>query len=123
MQKVMQYLTDCQSFREVITAGLVMPVSFEKPPAMHPVPKHRWLMQVYAQDVLQSLDEIKASITSQFGRVLKMDSTKKVARKLAGHSVGTASWVTNVVNEHGQVITTVLTARRLWIGAHGCLHH
>ncbi len=110
MQKVMQYLTDCQSFRKAITAGLVMSMSFEKPPAMHPVPKHRWLMQVYAQDVLQRLDEIKASITLQFGRVLKMDSTKKVARKFAGHSAGTASWVTNAGNEHGQVIMTVLTA-------------
>ncbi|KAK2874526.1 hypothetical protein Q8A67_021679 [Cirrhinus molitorella] len=47
---------------------------------------HRWLMQVYAQDVLQRLDEIKATITSQYGRILKMDSTKKVARKLAGHT-------------------------------------
>lgn len=110
MLKVVQYLTDCQSFRKAVTAGLVMPMSFEKPPAMLPVPKHRWLMQVYAQDVLQRLDEIKASITSRFGRVLKMDSTKKVARKLAGHSAGTATWVTNVGNEHGQVIMTVLTA-------------
>ncbi|CAM4735070.1 unnamed protein product [Leuciscus chuanchicus] len=74
------------------------------------VPKHRWLMQVYAQDVLQRLDEVKASITSLFGRVLKMDSTKKVARKLAGHSAGTATWVTNVGNEYGQVIMSVLTA-------------
>lgn len=87
-----------------------MPVSFEHPPAMLPVPKHRWLMQVYAQDVLQRLDEVKASITSLFGRVLKMDSTKKVACKLAGHSAGTATWVTNVGNEHGQVIMSVLTA-------------
>jgi len=110
LQKVVQFLTDCQSFRKGITAGLVMPVSFEHPPAMLPVPKHRWLMQVYAQDVLQRLDEVKASITSLFGRVLKMDSTKKVARKLAGHSAGTATWVTNVGNEHGQVIMSVLTA-------------
>ncbi|RXN02785.1 hypothetical protein ROHU_001849 [Labeo rohita] len=87
-----------------------MPTSFEKPPAMLPVPKHRWLMQVYAQDVLQRLEEIKATITSQFGRVLKMDSTKKGAHKLAGHSAGTATWVTNVGNEHGQVIMMVLTA-------------
>ncbi|KAK1902405.1 Ubiquitin-conjugating enzyme E2 G2 [Dissostichus eleginoides] len=77
---------------------------------MPPVPKHRWLMQVYAQDVLQRLDEIKATITSQYGRILKMDSTKKVARKLAGKSYGTATWATNVGNEHGQVIMSVLTA-------------
>ncbi|KAI4792445.1 hypothetical protein KUCAC02_033378 [Chaenocephalus aceratus] len=77
---------------------------------MPPVPKHRWLMQVYAQDVLQRLDEIKATITSQYGRILKMDSTKKVARKLAGKSYGTVTWATNVGNEHGQVIMSVLTS-------------
>ncbi|XP_016333324.1 uncharacterized protein LOC107681530 [Sinocyclocheilus anshuiensis] len=77
---------------------------------MPSVPKHRWLMQVYAQDVLQRLDEMKATITSQYGRILKMDSTKKVARRLAGRSYGTATWATNVGNEHGQVIMSVLTA-------------
>ncbi|XP_022110160.1 uncharacterized protein LOC110989819 isoform X2 [Acanthaster planci] len=33
-----------------------------------------------------------------------------VARKLAGHSRGTAAWATNVGNEHGQVLMSVLTA-------------
>lgn len=42
-------------------------------------------------------------ITSQYGLILKMNSTKKVARKLAGKSFGTATWVTNVDNENGQV--------------------
>ncbi|XP_028297501.1 uncharacterized protein LOC114459443 [Gouania willdenowi] len=90
--------------------GLISPVTFPPTPAMLTVPKHRWLMQVYAQDVLQRLEEIKAAITSQLGRILKMDSMKKVARKLAGRSFGTATWVTNVGNEHGQVIMSVLTA-------------
>lgn len=39
-----------------------------------------------------------------------MDSTKKVVKKLAGHSSGTATWATNVGNEHGQVLASVLTA-------------
>ncbi|CAM4597680.1 unnamed protein product [Leuciscus chuanchicus] len=50
---------------------------------------------VYAQDVLQRLHEIKASITSLLGQV-----DKKVAHKLAGHRAGTATRVTNVGNEH-----------------------
>ncbi|AWP12529.1 Hypothetical protein SMAX5B_015351 [Scophthalmus maximus] len=44
---------------------------------MRPVPKHRWLMQVYAQDVLQRLDEVKAAITSQYGRILKWIRPKR----------------------------------------------
>lgn len=67
-------------------------------------------MQVYTKDVMQRLVDIKASITSQFGRVLKMDLTKKAAKKLAGQSSQTAAWVTNDGNEYGQVIMSVLTA-------------
>lgn len=38
-----------------------------------------------------------------------MDSTKKIVRKLAGASAGTASWATNVGNEKGQVLMSVMT--------------
>ena len=34
----------------------------------------------------------------------------QVANKLAGHATGTAAWATNVGNEHGQVLMSVLTA-------------
>ncbi|KAI8502458.1 hypothetical protein Bbelb_200460 [Branchiostoma belcheri] len=40
-----------------------------------------------------------------------MDSTKKMVRKLAGYSSGTASWVKNVGNERGEVILYVPNAR------------
>ncbi|XP_016104551.1 uncharacterized protein [Sinocyclocheilus grahami] len=110
LQKTVQYLTDCKGIASAVMSSLILPVTFEPAPSMPSVPKHRWLMQVYAQDVLQRLDEIKATITSQYGRILKMDSTKKVSRKLAGRSYGTATWATNVGNEHGQVIMSVLTA-------------
>lgn len=43
-------------------------------------------MKVYQLDVINRLDYIKASITSQFGAILKMDSTKKITNKLAGIS-------------------------------------
>ncbi|KAL6473054.1 hypothetical protein MHYP_G00192420 [Metynnis hypsauchen] len=39
-----------------------------------------------------------------------MDSTKKVTKKLAGAAARTAAWATNVGNEHGQVLMSVLTA-------------
>ncbi|CAL8402809.1 unnamed protein product [Arctogadus glacialis] len=43
-----------------------------------------------------------------------MDSTKKIVRKLAGQARSTASWATNVGNEHGHVIMSVLTASEGW---------
>lgn len=52
---------------------------------------------------------MKASITT-FGSIIKTDSTKKVIKKLTGHSTGTASWPTNVASEHGQVLMNMQTA-------------
>ena len=34
-----------------------------------------------------------------------------MAKKLPGHAAKTAEWVTNVGNEHGQVLMSVLTAK------------
>ncbi|KAK0151968.1 hypothetical protein N1851_006667 [Merluccius polli] len=79
-------------------------------PTMHPVPTVLWLINVYVRDALTRLDETRARVTSVFGDLLKMDSTKKITKKLAGGAAGTAAWVTNVGNEYGQVLMSVLTA-------------
>ncbi|KAG1647747.1 hypothetical protein GQR58_030363 [Nymphon striatum] len=47
-------------------------------PVMPPVPKAKWLLYIYSRDVWSRLDEVKAVITSTFGEVLKMDSTKQL---------------------------------------------
>ncbi len=51
---------------------------FAEPPLLSALPKPKWLLAVYARDVLGRLHEVKAKITSVLGCVLKMDSTKKV---------------------------------------------
>lgn len=112
--KQIQFLNDYRGVTRAISSGLISPVLLGDLPAMPAVPKHRWLMQVYAQDVLSRLDEVKASITSLFGQVIKMDSTKKIVRKLAGQARSTAAWATNVGNEHGHIIMSVLTASEGW---------
>lgn len=48
----------------------------------------QWLSSVFCQDMLSRLEEVKAAITSVYGRILKVDSTKKVAKKLQGSAVG-----------------------------------
>ncbi|XP_035986840.1 uncharacterized protein LOC118560170 isoform X1 [Fundulus heteroclitus] len=53
-----------------------------------------------------------------------MDSTKKVTKKLAGAAANTAGWCTNIGNEHGQVLVSVLTAAEghgLWPMAAGLM--
>ena len=68
-----------------------------------------WFLKVYAKDILRRLPQILTTCTSVLGNVLKIDSTKKVCRKLQGKSAGTASWCTNVGNENGEVLKSVLT--------------
>ena len=108
-QSVLHYLTDCSGFSSAVESSLLVNPTFAEIPERAPLPRHRWLMQIYIQDVLHRLDEIKAGITSVFGRILKIDSTKKVVKKLAGAPSRTALWCTNVGNEHGQILTSVLT--------------
>lgn len=77
MQRVLQYLTACEPFAK---SSLVQPPVFHEPTPLPAIPKPKWLLAVYARDVLGRLHEVKAKITSVFGSVLKMDSTKKVSQ-------------------------------------------
>ncbi|KAL0966864.1 hypothetical protein UPYG_G00301130 [Umbra pygmaea] len=106
MRQSLQYLGECERF---LTSGNIRP-QFPPLPEMPKVPSPVWLLTVYSVDVLSRVDELKARVTSTFGSILKMDSTKKVTKKLAGAASDTAAWATNVANEHGQVLICVLTA-------------
>ncbi|XP_034440815.1 uncharacterized protein LOC117761228 [Hippoglossus hippoglossus] len=79
-------------------------------PPMNPIPTVPWLISIYAREALGRLEEMKARVTSIFGDILKLGSTKKMTKKLAGNAAGMAERVTNVSNEHRQVLMSVLTA-------------
>lgn len=83
-------MNDCKYFREAANSGLLKPPQFEEPPEFYQLLTYKWFLTAYVQDILPRIDETKASITT-FGSIIKMDSTKKVVRKLAGHSTGTAA--------------------------------
>lgn len=79
LDKVAHYLTACESFLgHDDCQQLGIRPDFQRPPPMPALPRYKWLLSVYVRDVLQRLDEVKARITSTYGSVLKMDSTKKV---------------------------------------------
>ncbi|XP_051787515.1 uncharacterized protein LOC114657616 isoform X4 [Erpetoichthys calabaricus] len=61
-----------------ITPGAEPPATPPLLPRMTPVPGTKWLLSIYAREVASRLEETKAQITSIFGSILKMDSTKKV---------------------------------------------
>lgn len=101
LKRTAHYLSDCQTFSTAQKRGLVTRTVFTPLPTPPRVPSCQWLTSVYCQDVLYRLEEVKAAITSVYGRILKVDSTMRVARKLQGSAAETAAWATNVGNEHG----------------------
>ena len=70
---------------------------------------HRWFLAAYVRDVWSRLPALLAAATSVYGSILKIDSTKKVCKKLQGSAANTASWATNVGNESGEIVVSVLT--------------
>ncbi|XP_035528006.1 uncharacterized protein LOC118335689 [Morone saxatilis] len=108
LNRVARYTTECVAFLQ--RPGL-LPMNFPEPPEPSVVPSCKWLLSVYSQDILTRLDDIKAKLTSTLGTILKMDSTKKITKKLAGTAKGTALWLTSVGNEYGQILMSVLTAQ------------
>ncbi|XP_060905128.1 uncharacterized protein LOC132982594 [Labrus mixtus] len=108
LQRLCQYLGACSDF---VGRPSLFPVVFQDPPEPVAIPTYKWMLAVYGWDILSRLEHIKASITSTFGSILKMDSTKKITRKLSGIAKGTALWLSSVSNEVGQILISVLTAQ------------
>ena len=57
---------------------LALAPKFDEAPSLPTLPKAGCLLTVYCREVLSRLEDVKAYITSTFGSVLKIDSTKKV---------------------------------------------
>ncbi|KAI9541920.1 hypothetical protein NQZ68_026385 [Dissostichus eleginoides] len=108
LNRLAHYLGECADF---VARPSLFPVVCQEPPEPIDIPSSRWVLSVYGRDILSRMDHIKASITSTFGSILKMDSTKKITKKLAGNAKGTALWVTSIGNEVGQIVTSVLTVQ------------
>ncbi|KAL3065077.1 hypothetical protein OYC64_015289 [Pagothenia borchgrevinki] len=106
MTRSIHYLNTCRKF---VVAGVQMPPP-QPPPQMVPVPSSGWLLSTFVLESFTRIEELKAKVTSTFGSILKMDSTKKVTKKLAGADAGTALWMSSVGNELAQVLMSVLTA-------------
>ena len=104
-----RHISDCERHKrglEVLNQPI--PVYRQADP-FTPLPNARWFLAVYIKDVWSRLPILKAAATSVFGSILKIDSTKKICKKLRGNAAGTANWATNVGNERGEIVVSVLT--------------
>ncbi|RXN02310.1 hypothetical protein ROHU_035082 [Labeo rohita] len=107
-RRTVDYLTDCELHKKRC-ALTQLDVVYDQPPPFCPLPLAQWFETAHANEILNHLDELKGVITSTYGSILKLDSTKKITKKLAGGIADTATWMTNVGNEFGQVLNCVLT--------------
>lgn len=82
MSRAMLYLSVLRKLR-------VPGVAQQQPslPPMTPVPRAPWLIAVYVREAVTRLEETKARVTSIFGDVLKLDSTKKASVAYVATSV------------------------------------
>ena len=58
------------------------PVEYDDAPPLRSLPTYKWFLACYVKDVWDRLPKLKASMTSIYGEILKIDSTKKVRLKL-----------------------------------------
>nr|XP_021326769.1 uncharacterized protein LOC101885269 [Danio rerio] len=82
---------------------------FQRPPARREPPSARLMRKAFLISEADNIEDYRTQIMSTFGQVLKYDSTKKICKKLSGDGKGTAEWCTNVANEQGQILISVLT--------------
>ena len=82
LSQVVKYVTDCAPFK---TATSLVTSVVEKYPDPPKTPTPKWFQTAYSQDILTRLDAVKAQITSVFGDILKLDSTKQVINRLIKH--------------------------------------
>ena len=110
LRRQMCYLSECARHRKGLQA-LILPVPDYQEAAPFPrLPQAKWFLSVYVRDVWSRLPSLLAAATSVYGSILKIDSTKKVCKKLQGSAAYTANWTTNVGNERGEIVHSVLTS-------------
>ena len=107
IHKTIQYLDDCRHHKTRTNMfSSLQPTNYDEAPPFKCLLTYKWFLAVYIRDVWSRLPFLLAETTSVFGSILKIDSTKKICRKLQGAD---AMWATNVGNERGEILITVLT--------------
>ena len=58
---------------------------------------------------MDKVHQLLATTTSVYGSILKVDSIKKVCKKLHRAAAGTATWAINVGNDRREILISVIT--------------
>ncbi|XP_057715461.1 uncharacterized protein LOC130931029 isoform X2 [Corythoichthys intestinalis] len=74
-RQTISYFSDCEHHKKM-AAVLPSAVVYLPPPPFRPLPRTQWFDTVHSNEI-SHLDELKGVITSTYGRIFKIDSTKK----------------------------------------------
>ncbi|KAI8485803.1 hypothetical protein Bbelb_363550 [Branchiostoma belcheri] len=75
-----------------------------------PLPSARVLRRAHMIMEMEKMPMYRAAILSVTGEILCIDGTKKILKKIYGAGQGTMQYVTSVLNEWGQFLSTVVVA-------------
>ncbi|XP_013407000.1 uncharacterized protein LOC106171268 [Lingula anatina] len=84
--------------------------SYIPPMAQTPLPSSRVLRRAHLVMEMEKIPEYRASILSTTGEILCIDGTKQILKKVYGDGRGSLQYVTSILNEWGQFLTTVVVA-------------
>ncbi|XP_027887468.1 uncharacterized protein LOC114153264 [Xiphophorus couchianus] len=84
--------------------------TYTPPPPRIPLPCARVLRRAHMIMEMEKMPVYRASILSVTGEILCINGTKKVLKKIYGDGQGTMQYVTSVLNQWGQFLTTVVVA-------------
>ena len=103
-----EYLRDAIKHAEGLSFLHLPSQTYDEAEVFKVMPSAKWFLASYARDVWTRLEQLKAAITSVFGKILKIDATKKICRKLAGEVAKSASFALNVGNERSEIVQSIL---------------
>ncbi|KAK1888878.1 Non-toxic nonhemagglutinin type D [Dissostichus eleginoides] len=110
MEKVWRQVQE-NHVEDCTPGGIVsaMRQTFQAPPAQKQLPTAWLLRHAFLLAEANNVQDYRSQSLSTFGTVMKMDSTKKVVKKLSGQGRGSAEWFTSIGNEYSPIVSFVLT--------------
>ena len=95
LKRQMMYLGDCARFKESRQKLGLHTVEYPEAPPFPIFPKPNWFITVYVRDVWNRLPTMLASLMSTYGCILKIDSSKKICKKMQG-AAAVQGWPTGL---------------------------
>lgn len=87
LRKTAVYRSDCQRHKQSLELIKCQPITYASPTSYKSPSMVKWFLEKDIRDFWSRLPFLKASITSLYGTIPKIDSTKNIARKLQETSV------------------------------------